>query len=232
MQVNDCRRVATDPLQLSCDVTMPGRPCGRLTEGLSLGPAREPALATMYRLESASAIAFERLARELSALGAPQDLIAGASAAVRDERRHARLVEALLGAPPEGLAALSFESLAPRGVLEIALENAVEGCVRETWGALSARHQAEHAPSPELRALFASLADDELAHAEWSARLHAWALSQLDEGDRARVRRARLDAIDSLLAALAAPGCPRELGEPPLSIAQPAASVLFRELTV
>jgi hypothetical protein len=57
---------------------------------------------------------------------------------------------------------------------ELAVENAREGCVRETYGALIALHQAEHAVSAELREAFAAIADDEIAHAALSWDLARW----------------------------------------------------------
>jgi hypothetical protein len=43
-----------------------------------------------------------------------------------------------------------------RSLESIAIENAVEGCVNETWAALVATLQAAHATDPELRAVMSS----------------------------------------------------------------------------
>ena len=83
--------------------------------------------------------AFVRLARELAHHRAPAALVARARAraAAQDERRHARAMRlraARFGA--EGGA--SRRRLRPRRVPRLAdvlVENAVEGCVRETFGA-------------------------------------------------------------------------------------------------
>jgi hypothetical protein len=122
------------------------RPAGLL---VAQAPVREglgALFARIARLEAASVPAFERLEEELRAFGAPAALLAGCRRAARDEIRHARTMTALArrhGAEPE-VPVLS--AIAPRDLETIARENAVEGCVRETYGALVATHQAMNAP--------------------------------------------------------------------------------------
>ena len=96
------------------------------------------------------------LARELEHHGAPARLTALAKESARDEVRHAREMGALARrygssftpAPkPRGRRARSL----PR----VAYENAVEGCVRETYGALVATYQASNARDPMVRAAMA-----------------------------------------------------------------------------
>ena len=64
---------------------------------------------------------------------------------------------------PSGVA--RTRSRAPRRPVEIARENAEEGCVRETFGALLAAHQAAYACDPEVREVMTRIAGDELRHA-------------------------------------------------------------------
>lgn len=66
-------------------------------------------------------------------------------------------------------------------LLSIAIHNAVEGCVSETWAAMMAQIQAERAETPELRALFSTIARDEITHGQLAWDLHAWLLEQLDD---------------------------------------------------
>ena len=57
------------------------------------------------------------------------------------------------------------EALPTRALGVVAIENAVEGCVRETFGALIASWQAEHARDPGIKRLMRSIARDETRHA-------------------------------------------------------------------
>ncbi len=159
--------------------------------------------------EGAAVVAFLALSRELEALGAPKDLVSRARAAAADEVRHARAMAAVarsLGAAPLPVVRAAP---APRGALAIALENATEGCARETFAALLASHQAT-AAAPALRPLFVALAADETRHAQWSWDLDAWLAGLLPPADRRRVDAARRAA----LAGLRVGPTPRALGLP------------------
>ncbi|HEY0138429.1 MAG TPA: ferritin-like domain-containing protein, partial [Nannocystis sp.] len=154
--------------------------------------------------EAASVYAFAALEQELAALGAPDDLLARVRAAAADEVRHAQAIARLAAdrggrcKPPERRA------FAVRGALEIAIENAIEGCVRETWAALLAAHQAEHAQDPEIRAVMRTIAADEARHAELAWAIDRWLQGTLDLGGQARVASARAAAAASIVAGVAA----------------------------
>lgn len=156
-------------------------------------------LADAARLEAASVFAFERLARELVTLGAPQALIAVAARSALEEIRHAELVTRLAlrfgGAP----AAVELAPLPARSLFAIALENAVEGCVRETYGALLAEHQAQTAQDPEVRAVMAQIATDELQHALLAWQVAAFLEPRLMPAERDQLALARATAIAQLL---------------------------------
>ena len=72
---------------------------GRKLDGLSAPEVEGEGLAAFFArsawLEAASVGAFRRLARELRAHGAPDELIAAAKACALDEIRHARLMARL-----------------------------------------------------------------------------------------------------------------------------------------
>jgi hypothetical protein len=55
-----------------------------------------------------------------------------------------------------------------RSLEELAVENAVEGCVRETYGALTAIWQARTAKDPSVAAAVRRIARDETRHAALS----------------------------------------------------------------
>jgi hypothetical protein len=173
-------------------------------------------LAHLAHLEAASVPAFRELARDLAQLGAPASLVAACRAAARDEIRHAARAgaEARLrgAAPPPVVRGPS----PPRTASDIAIDNAVEGCVRETYGALELHWMARHAPEPSLRALAASLAADETRHAALARRIDRWLTRRLSPSEQTRVAAARRDEERRLRASVAARPVfyGRELGLP------------------
>jgi hypothetical protein len=177
---------------------------GRRPDGLCVSEPRPEDetpgewLARTARLEAAAVAAFAFLARELEALGAPSALLARLKQAARDEITHAeRMTELARTRGAEPPAAVVVPP-ARRSLLEIAIENSVEGCVRECWGALCARFQAAAAQAPDVRAAFARIALEEAEHAELSRDLAAWLDSRLEPAERARVDAARAKAIIDL----------------------------------
>jgi hypothetical protein len=155
-------------------------------------------LAHAADLERVSIDAFRILARELAFHGAPHQLVAGACSAAEDEVRHANALGGL--ARREG-AKLSEEPVvqrATRDLLAIALENAVEGCVRETFGAIVAGWQAEHAHRLDIRRAMARIYVDETAHAELAWSVHAWIMTKLTSEERAEVEVAMEQAFAEL----------------------------------
>jgi len=153
-------------------------------------------------LEAAAVLAFERLARELRAHGAPFELVRAAESAAEDERRHARdvgRIAASFGAEPP---AVDLPRGEVRSLFDIARENVIEGVVRETYGAALATFRATHAADGSIRDVERSLVADETAHAELSWALDAWVRAQLDAEQRLALDQARREAIAELRAAL------------------------------
>jgi hypothetical protein len=158
--------------------------------------------ATVAALEAASIDAFRILKSELEAHRAPKRLVRGAERSAREEVRHTRATRAAArrhGARAEELRMprVSRPS-APRSLEAIALENAVEGCVRETFGALTATWQAERAEDPEIRAMMQEIAADETRHAALSWSVARWADARLTADERARVAAAIRHAVHVL----------------------------------
>ena len=176
------------------------RPAGLLTpRQIDAKSAVGAWLAQAAWLEAASIPAFIYLARELDAFGAPRGLVRGALTAVRDEIRHARIMNALAaragGTPPT----VEVELPRPRSVEELAIENAIEGCVRETWGAIVAMWQAERAQDRGLREVFRTISVDEARHAALAWAVDRWAATRLDVAALRRVSEARAHAVHTLL---------------------------------
>jgi hypothetical protein len=154
--------------------------------------------AELARLEDASVHAFERLGRELSEAGAPARLVARARAAAQDEVRHHRVMTELarkFGAVPRRA---RVTSVGPRKLEAIARENAVEGCVREAFGAVVAAFQARHAADGAVRRSMRAVARDEARHAALAFAVDRWIHGRLSNAARGRVGRARLRALASL----------------------------------
>jgi hypothetical protein len=175
-------------------------PAGRISAGTTLDDVDEPStegalLAQMAAMELASVVAFSRFVTELRALGAPRCFVERARTAIRDERRHARALARLAAARSGSARAIRTATTAVRDPLEVALENAVEGCVRETASALVAHHLALASPSEPVRAAFTKIAPDEAEHAALAWGVHRWLLSKLHRRDVARVQRALNEAI-------------------------------------
>jgi hypothetical protein len=150
--------------------------------------------------EAASVPAFLTLARELEAHGAPRPLCERARRAAAEEVAHARMMGRIATRRGAAVPQPIVVPLEPRTLEAIAVENAVEGCVRETWAALEASHQATHAQAPDLRAVMQRIAIDETHHAELARDVDAWCRSRLDATACARIDAARDRAVHELSA--------------------------------
>jgi hypothetical protein len=87
----------------------------------------------------------------------------------------------------------------------LALENVVQGCVRETYAALLATWQARRAHAPIVRRSLERIAADETRHAALAWAIDAWLQPTLDPATRRRVARARRTAVRNLSRQLARP---------------------------
>ena len=180
------------------------RPAG-LVDALVAGGACEGLAAHFVEaayLEAASVIAFRRLELELRRFGAPPSLVQRARRARAEEIDHARDTARLARQHGGVVPPLSVPDMSRRALLAVALENAVEGCVRETYGALVAAFQAERA-APELRPLLRRIARDEASHAELAHDVARWIERKLTPAERAEVAQARAEALATLAESLA-----------------------------
>ncbi len=154
--------------------------------------------ADVAELEAAAVTAFEQLTAELRHHEAPGSLRRAAARARVDEARHARVTARLArryGARPSRRLSTRWT---PRALAEVAADNAAEGCVRETFGALVASYQARRASDPRVRRALAQIARDETRHAALSWELRDWALARMSRSERRRVARAAREAVARL----------------------------------
>ncbi len=233
-QISDCPitsqqfelRVTPDGTFSEVRVGLPseGGGCiGRRPDGLcatAAAGARDASgawLAHTAHLEAAAVLAFSLLEGELARLGAPEALLQRVRRAASEELVHAERVGQLARSRGAQPAAVVLRGRAQRSLLEIALENAVEGCVRECWGALCAHYQAHTAAAPDVRAVWRDIAAEETEHAQLSRDVAAWLEARLSRAERERVAAARAAAILTLrkeLDAEVAPQLISELGLP------------------
>lgn len=191
-------------------------------------------LANVATLEAASVTAFARLARALDRLEAPPKLVAAAKRAVADELAHAALVGKLAHRHGGRASAPVIDVARDMALAELAIENAVEGQVGETFGALVAACQARAAMDAEVRDIFAAIAIDEARHAALAHQLAAWFERRLGWRERNAVTRARQAAVARVIATSCdfglSAGERDELGLPPPDRLRAAALQLFASI--
>lgn len=149
-------------------------------------------------LEAASVIAFRAMRAELVAHGAPEAMVHAAEQAQREEIRHTQLTRGLTDRFGGVFTEPRVDATRVRSIAEIALENVVEGVVRETYGAVVALWRAEHASDEGVRRAMSEIAEDECRHAALSWDVAMWARAQLDDEERASLDAAMRGAIAQL----------------------------------
>jgi hypothetical protein len=210
-----CELVEVDAQQLvRCHAPCTGRrPGGLVAEQESPGADLAAYFGEVAYLEQASVVAFAVLRNELRHHRAPRSLVRAAGRATRDELRHARLTRALARRHGGECRAPRVVKQPVRGLAEIAVENAVEGCVRETYGALVAVYQSQAAVDRRVRAAMKAIAKDETKHAALAWRIGAWIDRRLTPADRRRVADARRSAVQEIASSVdrGAPSAVRRL---------------------
>lgn len=181
----------------------PGSVAGRRPAGFAPSPSLDTSalvqfLAQAAQYEAASVAAFLIVAEELSAHGAPAQLVHAARRAAEQEVRHARLTGALVA---RFGGRVDWPKVPPREVrslLEVALDNEVEGCVGEAYAAFVAAWQSRAAADPWIRIAMSAIAPDEAGHAELAFAISAWARSRLGRREQGCLDEARHAALGQL----------------------------------
>ena len=155
-------------------------------------------LARCAQLEAASVQAFEALAVELQAHNAPAELVAACRQAAREEVAHTTAMTTLAHARGARPRLTAVRPCSVRPLREIALENTIEGIVRESYGAAQAMVAAHTAGEPDVRRAMERIALDEASHAALSARIAAWLDTQLSADEQREVAVAKRSAISDL----------------------------------
>jgi hypothetical protein len=184
--------------------------------------------AALAQLEAESVYAFAQLARDLQRHDAPFHLVHAATKAAQDELRHTYLSSRLAGLWGARALAPRRGRHTDRDLFALCLDNAVEGCVYETFGAAVATHQAETAQDPFVRSTMETIARDERRHAALADVVDRWARRCLSPSQRDVVEAAAVDAARGLAASQhEAPECVSTLAGFPLA---PRARAMASEL--
>jgi len=178
-------------------------PSGRRSAALAASAGTT--FAALAEAESASIHDFDELAHDLEALGAPAALVARARRASADESRHAITMRRLARA--HGATRTATEATEPGrarsprrpSLARLAVENAVLGCVGETWGALLLAMGAMRAADHDVRRQLHRVACDEARHAALAFAIHAWVTPQLSIAERDEVDAALARATRKLI---------------------------------
>lgn len=191
-----CTVTSVSPaLVVNCVPGCLGREPAGLLEGTRTVSSLGEYFSEMARIEEASVFAFRRMARELRAFGAPASLVRSAHRAARDEIAHTRMAGSMarrFGAEPSRP---MIDAPMKRSLFAFAMENEIEGCVRETFGALTGMHQAQFADDPRIRAMMSVIARDEARHASLSQRVSTWARRRLTQSESRKLDVARDEAF-------------------------------------
>jgi hypothetical protein len=231
-EIETCELVTTEAgnhhLHVTAGFLCGGRRPGNYRHGVAPATCSAIAgyLARQADLEAASVRAFADLYADLVELGAPAAMRRSAIRAAADEVRHAATSALLAQRFGATVRPRQIRATARRDLRALALDNAAEGCVRETYGAAVAGYQARTARDPIVRRAMYRIARDEAKHALLSWQIQRWA------GPRVRDRDAILAAASTARAELTAeanvvqPELHRVLGVP----APAAATAMLAEL--
>ncbi len=173
-------------------------------------------------LEAASVVAFTHLVADLKSRRAPPALVDMAERAQEDGMLHAERTMRLarqFAKPPTSFA---VKKRRVRTRVEIARDNAAEGCVREAFGAAVGLWQAKHAKGKDVREAFALMGTNKLRHVELAWTAAEWLDRSLDARERASVETARTTALTALQNEIALPLAPVLVdvaGVPPMQTA-------------
>jgi hypothetical protein len=143
--------------------------------------------------EWASVAAFEDLAGQLAACGAPASLVSRALAAGADEVRHAAISAAIAAGLGGGGVSVELAAIAARrapapgaaGLWRLVTESWTDGCLGEGTAAAWAAAEAETAGDAALRAALRGIAVDEAGHAQLAWDVLRWALACAPQPTRA-----------------------------------------------
>ena len=150
--------------------------------------------------ESSSVAAFLQLRKELIHHQAPEELIRRCWEAAKDEVQHARIMGHMAQQFTDEKPKLEFGSFQQRSIYDLVLDNAIEGCIFETYSAFKAHHQAQKAESISIRDIMNIISADELRHAQLSWDIHHYFISKLSLQEQRTILEAQKEALHKVYA--------------------------------
>jgi len=187
--------IATDAqTTLECVSCLGG---GRRPRGM-VAPRARGEFARLAHVEAASVRAFRDLERALVAFRAPTRLVRAARRARADETRHARAMRRIARRFGERVECARVKRAPAPTLVELLVDDAIEGCVNETVGAAMLEVRGARARDARVRRTLARTARDEANHAALAWEILRWGLPLISPRDRAVVRAALESAFRAL----------------------------------
>lgn len=174
------------------------RPAGFVPHASPDASALGQYFAHAAQCEAASVLAFLIVAEELEAHGAPTPLVNAARRAAEQEFHHARLTSALVTRFGGRMNWPQIPRREVRSLLNVALDNEVEGCVGEAYAAFVAAWQLHAATDLGVRVAMSAIAPDEASHAALAFAISAWVRGRLNWRELRCLDEARHQAVSKL----------------------------------
>jgi hypothetical protein len=171
-----------------------------------------------YHAEASSVGAFLQLRAELQFHDVPVDLQQRCLKAAVEEVHHARMMAKLVQDEGCELPELQFGEFCERSLFELALDNAVEGCIYESFSALKAQYQSTNARDERVLTAMKVIARDETQHAQLAWDIHHHLMSRLTLDEQVQIRQAQREALGNVLTQATLDAT--RSGQPPVVLAQ------------
>ena len=152
--------------------------------------------ARLAQEEATAVFAFGELLEYLQDWEAPKLLQDWCSRIIEEEKVHTLMMSGLAHRNGQESAVVQFPEPNRVSMKEMAIHNALTGCIGETWSAVLLRYQSEHAP--KYNGIFKRVAKDETSHAEFSWSLHEWLMYQLTEDEQTEVTQVMRDMLETV----------------------------------
>jgi hypothetical protein len=219
---------------VTCEYTVcavEGRGHGNIQKLSTISGKNERAryFARAYHAEASSVAAFLQLRSELDLHNAPKELLERCSVAANEEVHHARMMAKMAKDCGNELPTLDFGELPHRSLFDLVLDNAIEGCIFESYSALKAHFQAQNAIDSGIRAIMKVIATDETKHAQLAWDIHQYLMSLLSSTEQQQIRIAQQQALKQLITQAGqenSQSCASEFGYPPSKLAETFAQQL------
>lgn len=209
-----CALQGTAPsIDITCTYTMcavEGRSHGNIQKLQRIPTNFAELYAQAFHAEASSVMAFILLRLELENLGKNQyaidtNILERCTQASKDEIVHARYFAGLAKQQGCTLPPLQFGDMDAiqnhkRSLLEITIDNAVEGCIFESFSAIKASYQAKHSTNPTFAKIAKAIAEEETQHAILAWDIHTMLMAQLSHTEQRIVKEAQHAAILQLRA--------------------------------